>query len=124
VHPAGAGENVDATFLGGLERGGSPLDVELVGAGQGADHRPLHLLGDPRNALELAGPVHRKTRFDDVDVKAGQGVGDLELLLQGKGYARGLLPVPKRGVENPDVAHENLPMSYAIGLTKSLGRTT
>ncbi len=101
---AGGQEDVDPGSLGVLERLPGPVDVLIVAAGQAADGRPAHRLGDFPDGLEVAGRGDREAGLDHVDAQVDQGLGDFQLLGEVHARAGRLLAVAERGVENGNVS--------------------
>lgn len=67
---------------------------------QGADHAAAHRIGDGGNGLEVSLGGGGKPGLDHVYAQIFQGAGNLHLFLQLKGYARRLLAVPQRCIQN------------------------
>jgi len=97
---AGGQEDVDPWPLGVLHRLPSPVDVGLPAAGQAANARPFHRLGDFADRLEVAGRGDREAGLDHVDPQVGEGLGNLHLLAQIHACPGRLLAVAERGIEN------------------------
>ena len=78
---------MDAGLFGALDSVPGRLDVRLVGAGEGGDGRPLHLVGDGLHALEVAGGANREAGLDNVDAEAGKLQSNLQLLFRTQAHA-------------------------------------
>ena len=102
LHVGGAGgdEDVDAPLLGRLDGLPAAVDVLVGGAGQAADDRATHRRSDGMHGVEVALAGDWEASLDVVDAQACQLVGDLELLADVQGDARGLLAVAEGGVED------------------------
>ena len=103
VDVAGGDERVDAMAGRRGHRLGAGLDVTGGGPGQTADHRTIgraHLGGDALHGLEIAAAGKRKTRFDDIDLQAGELLGDRQLLVEVQAGPGRLLTIPQGGVKD------------------------
>ena len=69
-------------------------------AGQAADDRALHFLGDAAHRLEVARRGDRESGLDHVHSQPRELPGDVELLLDVQGRARRLLAVAQRRIED------------------------
>ena len=78
------------------------LAAGAAGAGKGADHAVLDLLGDLADRAEVALGSDREPGLDHVHAHLLEHLGDLELLGDGHRGARRLLAVAQRGVEDDD----------------------
>ena len=103
------GRGADEGVQPGLGRSGQrlarPVDVLGQSTGKTADGRPVHLLRDSANGLEVLVGGDRESRLDHVDLQAGQLMGDLQLLSDGERSPRGLLGVAQGRVEHDHVIH-------------------
>src|SRR5262249_2277243 len=98
----GRDEGVDTGAIGVLDRVPGRVDVGLVGAGEPADDRPLHVVGDRLDSLEVTGRGDREAGLDHVDAEPGELLRDLDLLLRVEGDARRLLAVAQGRIEDVD----------------------
>ncbi len=94
---------MDPRSLGVADRARSSLNVRRLRAGEARDDRSLDLPRDRLDRLEVAGRGDREARLDDVDAKARELVGDLELLGGVQRDAGRLLAVAQGRVEDADV---------------------
>ena len=94
---------MDARTRGVLDGLAGPIDVELAGARQSANHRLLDALGDLGDGVEIALRGDREARLDDVHAHGVEEVGDLQFLFEGHGGTGTLLAVAQGCIENKDV---------------------
>ena len=107
-------ERVDPRSLGVAYGSGSSLHIGRLSPRESSDDRAVHLARDRRDGLEVAGRGDREAGLDDVDVQAGELVGDLELLGGVQRDAGRLLAVAQGRVEDPDVAGVRLHAAHDV----------
>ena len=96
----GAGEeDVDTRVLGVADGVVAGVDGLVVGVGQPGDDGALDLLGNPGDGLKVAGGAEGESSLNDIDTQLVELVGDLYLLVDVQGGARGLFPVPEGRIE-------------------------
>ena len=120
---AGGNKGMDAPLSSGRHRISAGLDVASSGPSQAANHRPFcraNGFGNALHGIEIASACKGEAGFNDVDAKAGQLLGDRQLLLQVQAGARRLLAIAQGGVEDQDAAgiagHRGAPLG---GMTMS-----
>src|SRR6185295_1850976 len=97
-------KDVDAGFLGALERLPGPIDVLVVATRQSADGGAAHLVGNLPDCLKVARRSNRKAGLDDVYTQLNQSLGNLQLFCNVHAGARRLFAVAQRGVEDTNVS--------------------
>ena len=103
VDVAGGDEGVDATAGRWSNRLGAGPDVAGGGAGQAADHRArggADRVGDALDGVEITAAGEGEASLNDVDPKAGELLGNGQLLLQIQAGAGRLLAIAEGGVED------------------------
>ena len=123
---AGGNEGVDAPPWRRRHGISTGLDVRFGRTGQSTDHWTVltaNLLGNALNSGEISGAGKGEPRFDDVDSKTGQLLGNRQLLLKIETGPRGLLTIPEGGVEDQDATgifgHDNGLPGFLVGVTMS-----
>ena len=87
---------MDSPALSSLKSLGRAMDVSGRNASQRTNHRTAHAGGDFAYRFEFAFARNRKTGLDDVDVEAGELLGNLNFFRSRQGNARRLFRLRSR----------------------------
>ncbi len=120
-------ERVDARAGSIGKRLASARDIGGLRAREATDHGPFDLSGNGLHGLKVAGAGDREAGLDDVDTKAGELLGDLQLLAGVQRDAGRLLAVAQRRVEDQNsvtTGHRKLRRSGPGCLARRKGWTT